>query len=86
LFLQNWRAGGQNRSCLGELVPVWGRIWGKGVEGSIWCKSCAQMCVNGKMRLAETVPGMVAKGVKENGGGLNSSMIYLIYLIYQIQV
>jgi hypothetical protein len=37
------------------------------------------MCVNGKMRLAETVPGMVAKRVKENGGGLNSSMMYLIY-------
>jgi hypothetical protein len=27
------------------------------------------MYVNGKMRLVETVPGMVGGGIKENGGG-----------------
>jgi hypothetical protein len=39
------------------------------------------MYVNGKMTPVETVPGMGqgAGGVKENGGGGNSSMIYLIY-------
>jgi hypothetical protein len=30
---------------------------------------------NGKMRPGETVPGM-GKGIKENGGGGNSTMIY----------
>jgi hypothetical protein len=33
------------------------------------------MYVNGKMRAVETVPGM---GIKENGGGVNSSITYLI--------
>jgi hypothetical protein len=37
------------------------------------------MYVNGKMRPAETVPGMGEGGMKEPGGGVNSSMIYLIY-------
>jgi hypothetical protein len=27
----------------------------------------------------ETVQGMVGRGMKENGGGVNSSTIYLIY-------
>jgi hypothetical protein len=27
------------------------------------------MYVNGKMRLAETIPGMGGGGIKENGGG-----------------
>jgi hypothetical protein len=35
------------------------------------------MYVNRKMIPDEIIPGM--GGIKENGGGLNSSMIYLIY-------
>jgi hypothetical protein len=36
--------------------------------------------VNGKMRFVDTIPGMGRGRIKENdGGGLNSSMIYLIY-------
>jgi hypothetical protein len=37
------------------------------------------MYVNGKMRPVETTPGMGEGEIKENGGGVNSSMIYLIY-------
>jgi hypothetical protein len=37
------------------------------------------MYVNAKMRPIETVPGMHGGGIKERGGGVNSSMIYLIY-------
>jgi hypothetical protein len=37
------------------------------------------MYINGKMRPIETVPGMVGGGIKENGEGMNSSMMYLIY-------
>jgi hypothetical protein len=35
------------------------------------------MYVNGKMTPVETVPGM--REIKESGGGVSSSMIYLIY-------
>jgi hypothetical protein len=31
--------------------------------------------VNGKMRPIETVPGMGGAGIKENDGGMNSTMI-----------
>jgi hypothetical protein len=31
------------------------------------------------MRLVETVPGMGGGKIKENGGGVNSTMIFLIY-------
>jgi hypothetical protein len=34
------------------------------------------MYVNGKMRPVETVPGMRGEGIKENDGGVNSTMIY----------
>jgi hypothetical protein len=34
------------------------------------------MYENGEMRPAETVPGMGRRGIKENGGGVNSTMIY----------
>jgi hypothetical protein len=33
------------------------------------------MYENGKMRPVETIPGM-GEGIKENGGGVNSTMIY----------
>jgi hypothetical protein len=34
------------------------------------------MYENGKMRPVETVPGMGGGGIKENDGGVNSTMIY----------
>jgi hypothetical protein len=37
------------------------------------------MYVNGKMRPAETIPEMREGGIQDNDGGVNSSMIYLIY-------
>jgi hypothetical protein len=37
------------------------------------------MYVDGKMRTAEMIPGMTGECVNGNGGGVNSSMIYLIY-------
>jgi hypothetical protein len=37
------------------------------------------MYVNVKIRPVEPIPGMGEGGIKENGGGVNSSMIYLIY-------
>jgi hypothetical protein len=35
------------------------------------------MYLNGKMRPVETIPGV--GGIRENDGGVNSIMIYLIY-------
>jgi hypothetical protein len=37
------------------------------------------MCANGKIEAVETIPGMGEVEKKENGGGVNSSMIHLIY-------
>jgi hypothetical protein len=37
------------------------------------------MYVNEKMIPVETIPGMEGEGIKENGGGGEFSMIYLIY-------
>jgi hypothetical protein len=37
------------------------------------------MYVNGKMISVESIPGMGEEGMKKNGGGVNSSMIYFIY-------
>jgi hypothetical protein len=37
------------------------------------------MYVSGKMIPVETVSGVVGGKEKRNGGGVNSSMIYLIY-------
>jgi hypothetical protein len=37
------------------------------------------MYINGKMRPVETILGIGEGGIKENGGGVNSSLIYLIY-------
>jgi hypothetical protein len=37
------------------------------------------MYINGKIILIETAPGMGVKGIKENGGRVNSTMIYLIH-------
>jgi hypothetical protein len=33
------------------------------------------MYENGKMRPLETIPGMVGRGIKEDDGGVNSTMI-----------
>jgi hypothetical protein len=37
------------------------------------------MYVNGKLRPVESIPGMGRECIKENDGGVNSSMIYLIH-------
>jgi hypothetical protein len=37
------------------------------------------MYVNGKMRPVETIPGMGGQEGKDNDGGVNSTMIYLIH-------
>jgi hypothetical protein len=37
------------------------------------------MCVNAKMKPVKTVQGITGEGDKESGGGVNSSMIYLIH-------
>jgi hypothetical protein len=37
---------------------------------------CVYLYVNGKMRPVETIPGMRGGRIKENDGGLNSTMIY----------
>jgi hypothetical protein len=47
----------------------------------IWYKYCKHMYINGKLRPVETIPRMGGGEIKENGGGMNSSMIYLIYII-----
>jgi hypothetical protein len=46
----------------------------------VWCKYCVHIDVNGKMRTPESIPGMVGAGIKENVGGVNSTMIYLYIL------
>jgi hypothetical protein len=50
-------------------------MWGECVGGGIW-KYCVHIYANGKMRLAETIPVMGRGGIKENDGGMNSTMIY----------
>jgi hypothetical protein len=45
----------------------------------MWYKYCAHMYANGKVRPAETAPGMGVGEKMENDGGVNSSMLYLIY-------
>jgi hypothetical protein len=55
------------------------RRWRSGKGQQIWCKYCVHMYVNGKMIPVETIPGMGGGRIKENGGGVNSSMIYLIH-------
>jgi hypothetical protein len=37
------------------------------------------MHVSGKMMPIETGPGIGGGRIKENGGGVNSTMVYLIY-------
>jgi hypothetical protein len=52
--------------------PVWGTVsskagwgrWRNRVGGWIWYKHCIHMHVNGKMRPAETIPGMGTEEVK----------------------
>jgi hypothetical protein len=39
---------------------------------------CVHVC-KWKMRPVETIPRMWRGRIQENGGGVNSSMIYLIY-------
>jgi hypothetical protein len=42
-------------------------------------KKCVHMYVNAKMITIETIPGTGGEGINESGGGVNSSMIYLIH-------
>jgi hypothetical protein len=42
----------------------------------MWWNYYELMYENGEMRPAETIPGVGAGGIKENGGGVNSTMIY----------
>jgi hypothetical protein len=37
------------------------------------------MYENGKMRLVETVPGIRGGRIKKNDGGMNSTMVYMVY-------
>jgi hypothetical protein len=54
----------------GRTGPVWGWYqWGEQVWEGKMCKYCAHVCVNGKMRPAETVPGMGGGEMKESDGG-----------------
>jgi hypothetical protein len=73
----------KNREQEGKIGPVWGLVpvggdtmSGEGIGGRIWRKYCAHMYINGKMRTAETIPGVMAGGIKENDEGVNSTMIY----------
>jgi hypothetical protein len=49
---------------------------GKSVGGWIWWKYYELMYENGRMRHVEVVPGMRWGGIKENDGGVSSTMIY----------
>jgi hypothetical protein len=42
---------------------------GEGGRRGIWCKKCAHLYVNAKMRPVETVPGMGEGGIKQSSGG-----------------
>jgi hypothetical protein len=56
--LQTWRIGGQNKFCLGKLIPVERRKrWRKDVRGLIWRKY-VHMNVNGKKIPVEMFLGM----------------------------
>jgi hypothetical protein len=52
-------------------------MWVKGFGGGIWCKCCVHMCVNGKMRPVSTSSRNRGRVIKENGGGVDLTMIYL---------
>jgi hypothetical protein len=36
------------------------------------------VCVNGKMTAVETIPGIGGEGIKENGGGRELSIFYIL--------
>jgi hypothetical protein len=42
----------------------------------LFFKTLLVRLISGKMRLVETVPGMGGEGIKENDGGVNSTMMY----------
>jgi hypothetical protein len=57
------------------------RWWGKSVGGWLWCKKCVNMCVNAKMILVETIPGMEGERDKgEQWRGWNQ-VWYIWYII-----
>jgi hypothetical protein len=70
----------ENRSCLEELVPGGGEWRWELVKEGEHGTNAVNTVVNGKMVSAETIPGNRGhEGMQENGGGVNSSMTYLIY-------
>jgi hypothetical protein len=52
---------------------------GRGYGRVICCKYCTYKYVNEKMIPVKTSPGMWGGGIKENDGGVNSNMMYLIF-------
>jgi hypothetical protein len=72
---------GGTRSCLGVGVGASGsrEEVGKGHGRVNTVHICAQMCVNGKMRPVETVPGMGRGEKKENGRRIEFKYDTLIY-------
>jgi hypothetical protein len=66
-FLQKWRTGMQNRSCL-RVWYQWGE-YKERVEEVNMVEYYVLIYENGKMRPVETIPGMGGGGIKENDGG-----------------
>jgi hypothetical protein len=80
-FFYKIRTGGWNRFCGsgGELqlaLMGGGRERGRRMHMVQTMYTHVCKCKNDTV---ETVPGMVGEGIKENDGGVNSSMIYLIH-------
>jgi hypothetical protein len=66
LLMENKKA---EQDLPGGLVPVGrDRMWEDDAGGWIWCKYCVHMCINGKMKPIETIPGIGSWKIKENDG------------------
>jgi hypothetical protein len=55
LFLQKWRIGKQNKSCLRVGTSGRDRIQGKGIGGSIWWKYYVHIYVKVKKKPVEAI-------------------------------
>jgi hypothetical protein len=75
-FFYKNKTGRQNRSCLGGGTSEREEDIRKEGQRVIWYKYSVLMFVNGKTRPVETIPGIGGGEIKENDGGVNSSMIY----------
>jgi hypothetical protein len=79
--LQNQRTGGWNRSYLGRQYQ-WegGRGGGMVKKGEYGANNHVHMSINGKKRyLLKLFQEWGQRGIKENGGEMNSSMIQLTH-------